>query len=64
MPLGEDVCSLPGPQMACRAAMWPAGERPSGSIASDNASRATREVGDLGQHDEAGDVGHGSTMAS
>ena len=28
MPLGEDVCSLPGPQLARRAAMWPACERP------------------------------------
>ena len=60
---GEDVCSLPGPQLARRAAMWPACERPSGSIAIDYASRATGEV-DFGQHDEAGDFGHRSTMAS
>ena len=50
--------------MARRDAMWPACERPSGSIASNNASRATGEVVDLGDHHEAGDFGHRPTRVS
>ena len=42
---GEDVCSLPGPQLARHAAMWPACERPRAPSRQAKGANAGLELG-------------------